>query len=96
MASRLPVIASRVGGIPEIFGEENFGIMIDPNSPEQLAKAMKTMAALPAAQLEAWGERARRRALEHFTAERMIADYQRVYLDAYRDRQSRHPRREAS
>jgi glycosyltransferase involved in cell wall biosynthesis len=96
MASRLPVIASRVGGIPEIFGEENFGIMIDPNSPEQLAKAMKTMAALPAAQLEAWGERARRRALEHFTADRMIADYQRVYLDAYRDRQSRHPRREAS
>jgi glycosyltransferase involved in cell wall biosynthesis len=85
MASRLPVIASRVGGIPEIFGEEDFGIMIDPNNPVELRDAMKTLANLPQTQREAMGDRARRRALEHFGAERMIAGYEQVYQEAYED-----------
>jgi len=89
MASRLPVIASRVGGIPEIFGDEDFGIMIDPNNPAELRDAMKTLANLPQAQREAMGDRARRRALEHFGAERMIAGYEQVYQEAYVDWQRR-------
>lgn len=85
MASRLPVIASRVGGIPEIFDEEDFGIMIDPRNPDELREAMKTLASLPRARLETMGDRARKRALEHFSAERMIAGYEQVYLEAYAD-----------
>ncbi len=89
MASRLPVIASRVGGIPEIIGNQDFGIMIDPQKTEELEAAMKRMAELPESQLKELGELARRRALEGFTAERMIADYQRVYQEAYLDWQQR-------
>jgi len=91
MASRLPIIASRVGGIPEIFGEEDFGVMIDPSSPDELSAAMKTLASLPKARLAAMGDLARKRALEHFSAERMIAGYEQVYQDAYADWLRRNP-----
>jgi len=37
----VPVIASRVGGIPELIGEGETGLLVEPNSQEALAEAMK-------------------------------------------------------
>lgn len=42
MASGLPVVASRVGGIPEIASGGGFAL-VEPNSPEQLADALRTL-----------------------------------------------------
>jgi len=38
MASGIPVIASDKGSLPEVVGDA--GILVDPNSPQQIAKAM--------------------------------------------------------
>ena len=40
MEQRIPVVASRVGGIPEIVHDGENGILIDPRSPEQLKAAI--------------------------------------------------------
>jgi len=42
LASGLPCIATQVGGIPEMLGE-NGGLMVPPESPEALAEAMYEM-----------------------------------------------------
>ena len=42
LCSGLPVVATNVGGIPEIINESN-GILVDPDSPEKLADAMLFM-----------------------------------------------------
>lgn len=42
MACGLPVVATKVGGIPEAF-REGGGLLIEPNSPEQLADAIGTL-----------------------------------------------------
>jgi len=42
-ASGLPVISTRVGGIPEYIIEGENGLLIDPGKPEQLADAMITL-----------------------------------------------------
>jgi len=42
LASGLPCIATQVGGIPEILGEDG-GLMVPPESPEALAEAMYEM-----------------------------------------------------
>jgi glycosyltransferase involved in cell wall biosynthesis len=41
----VPVIASRVGGIPEIIISEEYGTLVDPDNVEQLEVAMRKMLA---------------------------------------------------
>ena len=47
----LPTIATEVGGAPDIAG--NSGILVPPNDPEQMARAMRTMAT-DRARRDAW------------------------------------------
>jgi glycosyltransferase involved in cell wall biosynthesis len=37
MASGLPLVGTKVGGIPEIIEDDTSGVLVDPRSPEQLA-----------------------------------------------------------
>jgi starch synthase len=41
MAAGLPVIASRVGGIPEIVAEGRTGLLVEPDSPDALAESLE-------------------------------------------------------
>ena len=41
MACKAPVVASRVGGIPEIVDHETTGILVEPESPEALAAELR-------------------------------------------------------
>jgi alpha-maltose-1-phosphate synthase len=64
MASGLPVIATRIGGIPFQVDESN-GILIEPNSPEALAVAMDKLASAPDLRKQL-AEGSRRRVNERF------------------------------
>lgn len=83
MCSRLPVIASAVGGIPEIFGGAEIGDLIDPENVDTLASAMLRMAQCSPADRIRLGERARERVLQNFTAEKMIQEYEKLYAAAW-------------
>lgn len=48
MASGLPCIAPRVGGIPEWIEHNKTGLLIQPGSPELVAEALRKLAAEPA------------------------------------------------
>ena len=39
----MPVIASNVGGIPEIIEDEKDGLLVPPANPEELAAAIKKL-----------------------------------------------------
>jgi len=41
MATGIPVVASRVGGIPELVRHEETGLLVDPSSPSSLAGAIR-------------------------------------------------------
>ena len=43
MAASLPVVATRVGGIPEIVIPEETGLLVSPQDPQALAQAMLTL-----------------------------------------------------
>jgi glycosyltransferase involved in cell wall biosynthesis len=43
MASGLPLVGTRVGGIPEIIEDGRSGVLVDPRSPEQLADAFRKL-----------------------------------------------------
>lgn len=61
MASGLPVVASRVGGIPEVLGDA--GLLVGPDAPDELASALQALVADPARRAEL-GRKARARAEE--------------------------------
>ncbi len=73
-----PVIASAVGGLPEIVAGGETGLVVPPGDAEELADAMVALASdLPRA--SAMGEAGRRRALESFTQERSTAAIEALY-----------------
>jgi glycosyltransferase involved in cell wall biosynthesis len=47
MAAGLPVIASKVGGIPEILSSPEIGILVDPLTPEAFAHAIQEVLSRP-------------------------------------------------
>jgi glycosyltransferase involved in cell wall biosynthesis len=73
------VIASDVGGLPEIVADWETGLVVPAGDAEALADAMVALASdLPRA--AAMGEAGRRRALESFTQERSTQAIERLYL----------------
>ena len=80
-AARLPVIATTVGGVPEIVLHERTGLQVPPNDAPALGQAMARLHAEPAlAQALA---RAGREHFEcHLTAQRMVEQTLAVYTRA--------------
>jgi hypothetical protein len=77
MAAGLPIIASRVGGLPEAVDEGFSGLLV-PNDPVAVAEALTVLRDDRNLALR-FSENARRRYLAHFTIERMIDNTIRAY-----------------
>ena len=85
MASGLPVISTRVGGIDEIIQPGRTGLLVEPKSPEALANAIGLLARDRDGR-ERMGAAGRERATQEFSLEAMVADYQRLYFEVARER----------
>jgi sugar transferase (PEP-CTERM/EpsH1 system associated) len=78
MATALPVVASRVGGVPQLVLDQQTGLLVDPADPEELADALATYIHDP--QLRArHGAAGRRHVLAHYSINAMVAGYDSLY-----------------
>jgi glycosyltransferase involved in cell wall biosynthesis len=77
MATALPVVATAVGGNPEVVVDQETGLLVDER-PRALATAIATMASNPS-QRRTMGDAGRWRVKRHFTIERMVNDYAAAY-----------------
>ncbi|MEJ2247473.1 MAG: glycosyltransferase family 4 protein [Acidobacteriota bacterium] len=73
MASSLPVIASKVGGIPELVQNGDNGLLVHPADPESLAQAIVQLVENPET-LRQMGIRGRERMEEKFTLDRKVLE----------------------
>ena len=80
MDRALPIVATRVGGLPEIVKDGENGILIDPQSPDQLAAAILRFYDDPDLR-RATGARGREFS-RGFTADAMAAQYFDLYKQA--------------
>jgi sugar transferase (PEP-CTERM/EpsH1 system associated) len=78
MASGLPVIATRVGGNPELVDDGVTGTLVSPRSAEALAAAFDRYLSDPAL-IRKHGEAGRQRALRDFSLDRMFGAYDSLY-----------------
>ncbi len=79
MASGLPAVATRVGGVPEAVVDGVTGRLVPPEDPDALASAIASLAA-DAERRAGYGAAARRRAVERFGARTMLEATERLYL----------------
>ncbi len=80
MISKLPVIATKVGGIPEIIQDQKNGILIKPQSPQEMSQAIIKLIENPnlRSQLSTTGHKT---VVENFNAQSMSKKYQEVYTE---------------
>lgn len=82
MALRKPVVATRVGGIPEVVEDGKTGILVPPSKPEIMARAIIDIIANKRT-AEEMGKAARQRVQHLFSVEKMIMHYERLYLNLF-------------
>jgi len=78
MASGCPVVATNVGGLPDLIVEGVTGHLVPPRDPEALADAILHLIQNPDA-LARMGQSARAMTQERFTLERLLSDIENLY-----------------
>jgi glycosyltransferase involved in cell wall biosynthesis len=80
LALGVPVVASAVGGLPEVVQHGATGLLVPPAHPQALASAVLELLGDPG-QARAMGVAGQRQVGEAFTVEAMVRGYLRVYED---------------
>jgi N-acetyl-alpha-D-glucosaminyl L-malate synthase BshA len=78
MACRVPAVATRVGGVPELIDSGVNGILCEVGDVEAMANAAISILSDPD-KLQKFSNAARRTAQDHFCASRIIPLYERYY-----------------
>ena len=78
MAFGVPVVATRVGGVPEMIEDGISGILVPPQNPEALAEAIIKIYKNPNL-ASIMAKNARARFEKYFTANTMARQYEKVY-----------------
>jgi sugar transferase (PEP-CTERM/EpsH1 system associated) len=77
MASSLPVVASNVGGIPDVIGKD-VGVLVNPTEHKAIAIVLARYCTHPEL-VSSHGAAGRRMVEQHYSITSMIADYTRLY-----------------
>jgi len=78
MAEGCPVIATRVGGIPDVITDEVDGLLVPPGNPEALAAAISRVLRDPAF-ARSLGNAARQTIANRYAAERSLERLEQLY-----------------
>jgi glycosyltransferase involved in cell wall biosynthesis len=90
MATGLPVVATRVGGVPEIVEDGENGILVPPAAPEAIEGALRTLAR-DTAMAERLGRAARAHIEAEFTLDRMTRRVEGIYEELARRKIGKRP-----
>jgi glycosyltransferase involved in cell wall biosynthesis len=73
-----PVVATRVGGVPDVVRDGEDGFLVEPGATEELADRLEQLARDPALR-ERMGKLGRERVLPRYAVERLVADVDQLY-----------------
>jgi glycosyltransferase involved in cell wall biosynthesis len=79
MASGLPIVATTVGGVPEVVSDGVTGLLVSPRDPQALASALLRLHHDAESALR-FGSAGRRRVEAQFDVRQMVARYEQLYL----------------
>jgi glycosyltransferase involved in cell wall biosynthesis len=78
MCARLPVVATAVGGVPELVVHGHTGYLLPPQDVDRMADALVALARAPI-QRQIFGEAGYARAMSHFNVDDKVAAFESIY-----------------
>jgi glycosyltransferase involved in cell wall biosynthesis len=78
----LPVIASRVGGIPEIIQHQVSGLLVEPGNAQDIALALQTLIDTPRLR-SVYANALNKKIRSEFSLDRMLRETEKLYLRFY-------------
>ncbi len=81
---RLPIVATRVGGVPEVVDDGVTGFLVPPRDPQALADKLLLLASDPDLRRQ-MGERGRDRVKRLFESSRIMAQLEDLYYRSLGD-----------
>jgi glycosyltransferase involved in cell wall biosynthesis len=85
MLAGLPVIATRVGGIPDVVLEQVTGVLVEPGRPQAIADAIITLRR-DSGLRTTMGQNGRQRAIVEFSADRYLHEIDHLYQGLVKSR----------
>ena len=79
MAASLPIVATNVGGTPELITHNKTGLLVPSKSPQELYKAITKLLENEQLMIKL-GQQAREKVEEKFSMGKMINDTKQIYL----------------
>jgi glycosyltransferase involved in cell wall biosynthesis len=83
LAAGRPVVATRVGGVPDVVQEGDDGFLVEPGATDDLADRLAQLARDPELR-ERMGRAGRERVLPRYAVERLVDDVDRLYRSLLR------------
>jgi glycosyltransferase involved in cell wall biosynthesis len=80
MASSCPVVATRVGGLPDLIEDQKSGRLVPPRDAEALASAVLDLLSNPQTACEL-GQNAMEAVRQRFTVQRLLSDMDHLYTE---------------
>ena len=78
MASRLPIVATRVGEVPSVVKDMKTGLIVDPQCSEDIKSALLFLLENPEL-CKKMGEQGYSRVAKHYTATKSTKDYMELF-----------------
>ena len=78
MAIRIPVVATRVGGIPEVIEEGDGGLLVNSRNPRQLADAIMKLGRDQSLRKK-MGEAGLEKVQKQYSRETICTQYEKLY-----------------
>lgn len=85
MASELPIVATSVGGTPELVEQAVCGYLVPPGDAGALAAALEEVILLPVERRKTMGEAGRKIIEEKFRIDFMVEAYEKLYRDSLKE-----------
>ena len=78
MAKGIPVVATNVGGVPEVIEDGREGLLVKAGDPEKLARSLAYLLDNETLRLQ-FGKKARKKVIQLFSTSRICAIYEEIY-----------------